>query len=59
MAGDAVLSEPVSTQNSLQTGNFSGNLRNSAPKAAAGCQETAVLQRLLAEFPTRLSGKKF
>ena len=52
MAGDAVTIAPVSSQTPCKQGIFQGIPENSAPKVAVGIQETAVLQRLLAEFPT-------
>jgi hypothetical protein len=47
MAGDAVLIAPVSSQNSLLTGNFA--IFQVAPLNP----EATVPQRLLAQFPTR------
>jgi hypothetical protein len=53
VAGDAVVIAPVSSQNSLQTGNFSGISRNFARRRATRRQEMAVRQRFLLEFPTK------
>ena len=51
LAGDAVLIAPVSSPDSLQTGNFSGNWpvwQLGDPNHSA---ETATVQQLLAQFP--------
>jgi hypothetical protein len=52
MAGDAVLTAPVSKQISLQTGNFTGNLAILAAGRPDHGPENVVLQRLLGQFPT-------
>jgi len=53
MAGWRCSDVPTGLQSfSLQTGNFSGNLRNFCPKSRRRPQEKPVPQRLPAEFPT-------
>jgi hypothetical protein len=41
--------------NSLLTGNLTGNFATSGPEDRISEQETAVLQRFLSQFPTKLN----
>jgi hypothetical protein len=54
LAGDAVLIAPVSTRNSLLTGNFTGNF---AKTAASGRSETSS-NGVIAGLPTRIPYSK-
>ncbi len=53
--GDAVMIAPVSRQNSLQTGNFAGNLANLAARKRFRSAETAAVQWVSAHFPAPTS----
>src|SRR5882757_3194675 len=44
--------------NSLLTGNFTGNFAISGPCAPGSTQDTAVLQRFLAQFPKQIIREK-
>lgn len=59
MAGVAVGFEPVSSVDSLLTGNFTGKFAIPDPKMPILEQETAAPQRLLEQFPKQKTGKKF
>ena len=58
LAGDAVLIAPVSRQNSLLTGNFTGNFAKSDLQDGFILQETPVLQPFLSLFPTQNNREK-
>ena len=58
MAGDAVLIAPGLPQNSLLTGNFTGNFAKSGPQDGSILQETAVPQAFLSQFPKQGSREK-
>ena len=58
MAGDAVLIAPVSRQNSLLTGNFTGNFAKSDLQDGFILQETPVPQPFLSQFPKQESREK-
>jgi hypothetical protein len=49
---------PVSRPNSLLTGNFTGNFAILGPCAPGSTQDTAVLQRFLAQFPKQIIREK-
>ena len=55
VAGDAVGFEPVSTQNSLLTGNFTGNSSISGLLGRILTQETPVPQPPFQQFPKRIN----
>jgi hypothetical protein len=58
LAGDAVLIAPVSSQIPLLTGNFTGNFAILAPCEPISMQDTAVLQRFIAQFPKQIIREK-
>jgi hypothetical protein len=58
VAGDAVRIEPVSTRNSLLTGNFTGNFATTRPFLETAGRKRAQTQRVTCKFPT-LKNREF
>jgi hypothetical protein len=54
LAGDAVLIAPVSIQVPWYQGILQGILRFWGSEAGFHCKKSAVLQRLLGQFPTEI-----
>jgi hypothetical protein len=55
LAGDTVQIAPVSSPNSLQTGNFTGKIAVLRPGQPVSNEETPVPQRPFEQFPTRIN----